>query len=163
MKSIPRLNQWIHDLKKSTFYDPLPVTEEVLFMPTPVPLIQNKADSVKKLDFEELTMSFNRISTAKTSTTSETTTSSSNNRKPKSRLKVPFPVPKLDTEETTISFNKLLSPTTTSATSTRPNYAPRGFEESGNGNSTFLGDRGKKFEKFHGQFESFYGNPRSTN
>ena len=146
-----RLNS---DLKKSTFSDPLPVTEEVLFMPTPVPLIQNKADSVKKLDFEELTMSFNRISTAKTSTTSETTTSSSNNRKPKSRLKVPFPVPELDTEETTISFNKLLSPTTTSATSTRPNYAPRGFEESGNGTLSFIGETLKSREFLTSSFSS---------
>ena len=146
-----RLNS---DLKKSTFSDPLPVTEEVLFMPTPVPLIQNKADSVKKLDFEELTMSFNRISTAKTSTTSETTTSSSNNRKPKSRLKVPFPVSELDTEETTISFNKLLSPTTTSATSTRPNYVPRGFKESGNGTLTFIGETLKSREFLTSSFPS---------
>lgn len=147
-------NRLKSDLKKSTFSDPLPVTEEVLFMPTPVPLIQNKADSVKKLDFEELTMSFNRISTAKTSTTSETTTSSSNNRKPKSRLKVPFPVPELDTEETTISFNKLLSPTTTSATSTRPNYVPRGFKESGNGTLTFIGETLKSREFLTSSFPS---------
>ena len=147
-------NRLKSDLKKSTFSDPLPVTEEVLFMPTPVPLIQNKADSVKKLDFEELTMSFNRISTAKTSTTSETTTSSSNNRKPKSRLKVPFPVSELDTEETTISFNKLLSPTTTSATSTRPNYVPRGFKESGNGTLTFIGETLKSREFLTSSFPS---------
>ena len=146
-----RLNS---DLKKSTFSDPLPVTEEVLFMPTPVPLIQNKADSVKKLDFEELTMSFNRISTAKTSTTSETTTSSSTNRKPKSRLKVPFPVQELDTEETTISFNKLLSPTTTSATSIRPNYVPRGFKESENGTLTFIGETLKSREFLTSSFQS---------
>ena len=146
-----RLNS---DLKKSTFSDPLPVTEEVLFMPTPVPLIQNKADSVKKLDFEELTMSFNRISTAKTSTTSETTTSSSNNRKPKSRLKVPFPLQELDTEESTIRFNKLLPPTTTSATSTRPNYVPRGFKETENGTLTFIGETLKSREFLTSSFPS---------